>query len=65
VDAVVLPGPVLRVEVRDDGRGGARTDAGSGLRGIFDRVRALGGQVTVISPPGDGTRVIVELPYED
>jgi signal transduction histidine kinase len=52
---------VLRVEVSDDGRGGAEVD-GSGLRGIADRVAALDGQLTIDSPAGRGTTVRAELP---
>ena len=52
----------LRVEVRDDGRGGADPAAGSGLRGLSDRVAALDGRLEVISPVGGGTRVVATLP---
>jgi signal transduction histidine kinase len=51
-----------RVEVRDDGVGGAEPADGSGLQGLADRVGALGGQLRVESPPGGGTTVIAELP---
>jgi signal transduction histidine kinase len=54
----------LVVAVRDDGVGGAVTSDGSGLTGIADRVAALGGSVTVSSPPGQGTVVTAELPCE-
>lgn len=50
----------LRVEVSDDGVGGARID-GTGLRGIADRVEALDGTLTVDSPNDGGTRVVAEL----
>jgi signal transduction histidine kinase len=50
------------VEVADDGAGGAVIGAGSGLRGLADRVEALGGELRLSSPPGGGTRVAVELP---
>ncbi|WP_343984522.1 AAA family ATPase [Pseudonocardia aurantiaca] len=53
---------VLRVCVRDDGRGGATFAGGSGLVGLKDRVEALGGRIRVQSAPGDGTAVQVELP---
>ena len=53
---------VARVSVRDDGAGGADPSRGSGLVGLKDRVEALGGTVTVQSPPGAGTSVYVELP---
>ncbi|HMI98469.1 MAG TPA: hypothetical protein VK488_01395 [Gaiellaceae bacterium] len=52
----------LVVSVRDDGRGGASVDAGSGLRGLVDRVEALGGRLTLTSPPGEGTLLVAELP---
>ena len=35
---------------------------GSGLRGLDDRVQAFGGSLRVISPPGQGTRILAELP---
>jgi PAS domain S-box-containing protein len=51
----------LSVEVRDDGRGGA-DPAGSGLIGLRDRVDALGGTLTCVSPPGIGTTVRAVIP---
>jgi PAS domain S-box-containing protein len=51
----------LVVEVADDGIGGA-DDAGSGLRGLTDRVEALGGRLSLDSPPGGGTRLLAEIP---
>lgn len=51
---------ILRVE--DDGVGGAAPTEGSGLRGLADRVEALGGRLEVESEPGGGTRVTAELP---
>jgi len=50
------------VEVADDGRGGAEIGAGSGLRGLADRVETLGGSLRVDSPPGGGTRLEAKLP---
>ena len=50
------------VEVLDDGIGGADTEAGSGLRGLADRVEALDGSLRVWSPRGGGTRVRAEIP---
>ena len=47
----------LVVEVTDDGIGGADDEAGSGLRGLADRVEALDGRLLVWSPHGGGTRV--------
>ncbi len=52
----------LLVEVADDGIGGADTERGSGLRGLADRVEALGGRLRVWSPAGGGTRVRAEIP---
>ena len=52
----------LRLIVRDDGAGGADPGAGSGLRGLRDRVEALDGELHVDSPPGLGTTVIAEIP---
>jgi signal transduction histidine kinase len=53
---------VLRVVVRDDGRGGADFGGGSGLVGLSDRVEAIGGRLTVHSPLGAGTTVQISLP---
>jgi signal transduction histidine kinase len=53
---------VVRIEIVDDGIGGADTEDGSGLRGLGDRVEALGGRLMVWSPRGGGTRVRAELP---
>jgi GAF domain-containing protein len=55
----------LRVEVSDDGVGGARGDHGTGLGGLEDRVSALNGRLVVESPAGGGTRVCVLLPVSD
>ena len=52
----------LVVEVSDDGTGGARPEAGSGLRGLADRVASVGGVLRVDSPPGYGTRLEADLP---
>jgi signal transduction histidine kinase len=52
----------LRLDVRDDGRGGADASNGTGLTGIQDRVAALGGTVRVDSGAGRGTRLEVALP---
>jgi PAS domain S-box-containing protein len=50
------------VEVVDDGVGGADESGGSGLRGLADRVEALGGRLVVTSPVGEGTAVRAQLP---
>jgi signal transduction histidine kinase len=52
---------MLHIEVRDDGIGGADPE-GHGLLGIGDRVTALGGRITIVSPPGEGTSLGVDLP---
>ena len=55
-------GSCLTLEVTDDGIGGATTAGGSGLRGLADRIEALGGRLTVSSPPGRGTTLRAEIP---
>jgi signal transduction histidine kinase len=62
---VVTDGDVLRVCVRDDGRGGADLSNGSGLIGLKDRVEMLGGRISLHSPLGTGTRVKIELPFAE
>ena len=52
----------LVVEIVDDGVGGADTERGSGLRGLADRIEALGGRLRVWTPAGGGTRVRAEIP---
>jgi signal transduction histidine kinase len=52
----------LVVVVADDGVGGASRDGGSGLRGLADRLEALGGRLEVSSPPGAGTRIRADIP---
>ena len=54
----------LRLQVRDDGVGGADPSTGSGLRGLRDRVDALDGNLELESPPGGGTTVTVEIPVD-
>jgi signal transduction histidine kinase len=60
--AVMARNERLVVRVADDGRGGADAARGSGLRGLADRVQALGGTLSIESPPGVGTRLQAELP---
>lgn len=52
----------LRLQVSDDGVGGADPARGSGLRGLADRVQSLGGTLEVDSPPGRGTQLRVVIP---
>jgi signal transduction histidine kinase len=63
VDVAVEP-DLLRVLVRDDGRGGADFSRGSGLAGLRDRVEAVGGQISLRSEPGEGTTVEMTLPFQ-
>ena len=59
---VVAEDGALEIEVRDDGRGGADANAGSGLLGLRDRVEAGEGTLEISSPPGEGTTVSARLP---
>ncbi|MFF4151541.1 sensor histidine kinase [Streptomyces sp. NPDC001651] len=53
----------LLIQVRDDGRGGARLDGGTGMRGLADRLGAVDGLFVVDSPDGGPTTVTAELPW--
>jgi len=53
---------VLRLEIADDGVGGAAEQSGSGLEGLRDRAEARGGTLELVSPPGGGTRINAEIP---
>jgi signal transduction histidine kinase len=55
---------MLRLSIGDDGDGGADPARGSGIIGLIDRVDALGGKLTLRSPPGEGTSLVIELPLE-
>ena len=59
---VVHAGQTLELEVSDDGQGGADLERGSGLRGLADRVMAVGGRLEVESKAGGGTRVRATIP---
>jgi signal transduction histidine kinase len=52
----------LRVDVADDGVGGALEDAGTGLLGLRDRIEAVGGTLEIDSPAGRGTRLTAKVP---
>jgi signal transduction histidine kinase len=52
----------LTLSIHDDGIGGADPSRGSGLIGLKDRVEALGGTISVVSPPGEGTSLHARLP---
>jgi signal transduction histidine kinase len=64
--AVTRAGDRLEIRVSDDGIGGADPDAGSGLRGLADRVAALDGRLRIESPPRGGTtvRAVIPVPPE-
>jgi signal transduction histidine kinase len=57
-------GERLEIEVADDGVGGAVQEDGSGLRGLADRLAALGGELSVLSPPGEGTLLRAWIPLD-
>jgi signal transduction histidine kinase len=57
-----MRGDRLHLDVRDDGRGGADPERGTGLTGLADRVAAVDGTVALSSPPGGPTLLHVELP---
>jgi signal transduction histidine kinase len=54
----------LTLSISDDGLGGADPSRGSGIIGLKDRVEALGGTISVLSPPGHGTTLHVQLPAD-
>jgi signal transduction histidine kinase len=55
---------MLHLSVDDDGDGSADPARGSGIIGLVDRVEALGGKLTLRSPPGGGTSLVIDLPLE-
>jgi len=57
-----LRNDVLALEIRDDGRGGADPGVGTGLRGLADRLAAIGGTLQISSDPGAGTALRAEMP---
>jgi signal transduction histidine kinase len=61
VDVAATHG-VLDVTIADNGVGGAHSSGGSGLRGLVDRVHAVGGRLEISSPAGQGTRLCARLP---
>jgi len=54
----------ITIAVRDDGRGGASLERGSGLRGLVDRLGAVGGRLELESPPSGGTTVRAVVPRD-
>jgi signal transduction histidine kinase len=63
VNLSVVDGSV-RLQITDDGIGGADTSGGTGLSGLCDRVEALDGTIDIDSPPGGGTAVRVQIPLK-
>nr|WP_078594094.1 sensor histidine kinase [Streptomyces sp. NRRL S-920] len=55
----------LLIQVRDDGRGGARLDGGTGMAGLADRLGAVDGLFVIDSPQGGPTTITAELPWRD
>ncbi|MFE1069618.1 sensor histidine kinase [Streptomyces sp. NPDC058783] len=55
----------LLIQVGDDGRGGARLDGGTGMKGLADRLSAVDGLFVVDSPEGGPTTITAELPWRD
>ncbi|MGW6460440.1 sensor histidine kinase [Streptomyces sp. NPDC055078] len=55
----------LLIQVSDDGRGGARLDAGTGMAGLAERLGAVDGLFVLDSPAGEGTRITVEVPWRE
>jgi signal transduction histidine kinase len=53
---------LLRIEIVDDGSGGASERAGSGLQGLRDRVEAIGGSFEIESTEGRGTQIRAVMP---
>jgi signal transduction histidine kinase len=62
---VATRGEWLHIAIVDDGVGGADPTGGTGLVGLIDRVDAMGGRITITSPPGEGTQVRIELPLSN
>jgi PAS domain S-box-containing protein len=61
---VALEDGTLVAEIRDDAVGGANPSSGSGLRGLVDRLEALGGTLEIVSPAGGGTIIRARAPVE-
>jgi signal transduction histidine kinase len=64
ISVTITSGEKIQASIVDDGVGDADPSSGSGLTGLLDRIDALGGRFALDSPPGGGTRVSIELPFE-
>jgi len=62
---VTMDGKMIRLSLCDDGAGGADPACGSGLIGLIDRVDSLGGRLKIVSPVGQGTALIAEIPIQN
>jgi signal transduction histidine kinase len=62
---LAMNGRVLRLSISDDGVGGADPSCGSGLLGLTDRVEAIGGTISIVSPARGGTSLLIELPLDE
>ena len=62
--AVTVADGLATAEIVDDGCGGASAGGGSGLRGLADRLEAIGGSLELHSPPGGGTVVRACAPLD-
>jgi signal transduction histidine kinase len=62
---LIVENATIRLWIRDDGKGRADPDRGSGLLSITDRVEALGGRLLITSPVGGGTSLLAEIPIAD
>lgn len=62
--SVALDDATVRMQIRDDGRGGVRR-SGNGLSGMRDRVEAVGGSLQVRSDAGEGTELCIEVPMPE
>jgi signal transduction histidine kinase len=63
--SAVAAGGRVTIEIADDGIGGADTAAGTGIRGLADRVEAIGGTFLAESPAGRGTRLVASVPFAE
>jgi signal transduction histidine kinase len=62
---LAMNGGTLRLSISDDGVGGADPSCGSGLIGLTDRVEAVGGKISILSPARGGTCLLVDLPLHE